>query len=248
MHRNYQERHYRQLVKGAGLRVFRVVVQETDLFIQAEQDVQELVRESVLRHRGYLESYIRQNPEFAKTLRPWPSRGPVPAIIAQMIFAAQKCSVGPMAAVAGSIAELVGRDILNHSEQVIVENGGDIFIHTHAAVTIAIFAGDSPLSLRVGLRLDPDDHPAAVCTSSGKIGHSLSLGNADAVCVVSDSCALADAAATSIGNRVAAKNDIPQAIEFGKRIEGLRGLAVIHGEAFGLWGRLNVVPLQTKNG
>jgi ApbE superfamily uncharacterized protein (UPF0280 family) len=94
--------------------------------------------------------------------------------------------------------------------------------------------------------MDCWEKPIAVCTSSAKVGHSLSLGNADAVCVVSESCALADAVATSTGNRVHSKTDISKAIDFGKKIEGVLGLAVIMDDELGLWGAIEVVPLEIK--
>ena len=100
-----------------------------------------------------------------------------------------------MAAVAGAIAEHVGGDLLSYTEEVIIENGGDVFIKTHGPVTVGVFAGNSPLSLRIGLRLNSMEAPLSVCTSSGTVGHSLSFGKADAVSVIARSCALADAAA-----------------------------------------------------
>jgi ApbE superfamily uncharacterized protein (UPF0280 family) len=129
-----------------------------------------------------------------------------------------------------------------------VENGGDIFIKTDGPIIISIFAGTSPLSLRVGLRLDCGVKPFGVCTSSGTVGHSLSLGKADAVSVVSESCALADAAATAVGNLVNSKTDIRPALNFGKSITGVEGIVVIIGEDIGMWGELEVVPLKGEKG
>ena len=104
------------------------------------------------------------------------------------------------------------------------------------------------MSLRIGIRVNGGPMPMGVCTSSGTVGHSLSLGMADAVCVVSDSCSLADAAATSIGNRVTSKTNIQPAIDFGKHIEGVRGIVVIIDHNVGIWGDLNVVPLKLEKG
>jgi ApbE superfamily uncharacterized protein (UPF0280 family) len=126
---------------------------------------------------------------------------------------------------------------------VVVENGGDTFIRSLAPITVAIYAGKSPLSMRVGLQLPPAPRPVAVCTSSGTVGHSLSMGRADAVCVLAKSCALADAAATAIGNRVGSPGHIGGAIDFGRSISGVDGLVVIAGRQMGMWGALEVVPL-----
>jgi ApbE superfamily uncharacterized protein (UPF0280 family) len=113
---------------------------------------------------------------------------------------------------------------------------------------MGIYAGTSPLNMKVGLRIPAADQPIGVCTSSGTIGHSKSLGRADAVCVVSKDCALADAAATAVGNRVGAAADIEKAVEFGRHIDGVRGVVVIAGDRIGLWGDIELVPLQRKKG
>lgn len=239
-----QKRSYRNLLSSEDRVAFRVAVQETDLYVQASKPLEDITRELILKHRGYIEKYIEKHPEFLDTLKPWRVHGPAPIIICDMVSAGQKAGVGPMAAVAGAIAEHVGVDLLKYTDEVVVENGGDIFLKTDDPVTMGIFAGTSPLSMRMGLRIKSKEKPVGVCTSSGTVGHSLSLGKADAICVVSDSCPLADAAATSIGNRLKSKDRIGSAIDFGKTIDGVNGIVVILGEAVGIWGDLEVVPLN----
>ncbi|MGE0084653.1 MAG: UPF0280 family protein [Desulfococcaceae bacterium] len=240
----YEKRTYRDLIDRGRRSFYRVTVKETDLYVHTEPAMENRVRELVLQYRGYIESYIFQFPEFARTLSPWHIHGPVPNIIRDMAEAGGKAGVGPMAAVAGAVAEYAGRDLMKQSREVIVENGGDIFLKTDAPVTIAIYAGKSPLSLKVGLRVNAAEKPMGVCTSSGTVGHSLSLGKADAVCAISDSCALADAAATAIGNHARSKGDIQKAIAFGQSIEGLSGLVVIVGDKMGMWGDIEPVPVS----
>ena len=244
----YQERTYRNRVHSETLRAFKVVVKETDLLVHAPQDLARETRELVLEHRGYVEAYIKTHPDFITTLTPWRLKGPAPNIISDMTKAGANAGVGPMAAIAGAIAECVGLGLLNHTDQVIVENGGDIFIRTDGPVTVGIFAGRSLLSMRIGIRLYPERMPAAVCTSSGTVGHSLSLGRSDAVCVVAASCAIADAAATSIGNLVRSPADINDAISAGRRIKHIRGIVVIAGDKMGMWGDLAVIALGGKKG
>jgi ApbE superfamily uncharacterized protein (UPF0280 family) len=248
MAKKYKERTYRNLVDCNRLQAFRVIVKETDLLVHARTNLAEMTKELVLQYRGYIESYIAAFPEFVETLRPWRLRGPAPKIVDDMTRAGECARVGPMAAVAGALAEHVGLELLSHSPEVIVENGGDIFLKTDAPVTVGIFAGKSPLSLHIGLQIESHQRPKAVCTSSATIGHSLSLGKADAICVVSDSCALADAAATSIGNMIHSKKDIQAGIEAAKNIENIDGIAIIIGEDIGLWGALEIVHLKTKKG
>ncbi|MDF1591358.1 MAG: UPF0280 family protein [Desulfobacterales bacterium] len=234
---------YRNLISKKGLVSFRVAVKETDLLVQALGGLEEPTTELVLRYRGIIESYGQRYPEFLRTLTPWQIPGPAPLIIRDMAAAGEAAGVGPMAAVAGAIGAHVGADLLSYSSEVIVENGGDIFLKTKDPGTVAIYAGESPLSLKIGLKVYPDDKPLGVCTSSGTVGHSLSFGRADAVCVISRDCALADAAATSVCNQVKSGKDIQKAIDFGKRIRSVNGLVIIIGEQIGMWGDIEIVPL-----
>jgi ApbE superfamily uncharacterized protein (UPF0280 family) len=243
----HQERTYRNLVNTEKLIAFRVVVKETDLLVHAGKNLEHETRELVLEHRGYVEAYIKAHPAFAAALTPWRLDGPAPTIVVDMVRAAENAGVGPMAAIAGAVAEHAGLGLLKSTESVIVENGGDVFIKTDTPLTVAIFAGKSPLSLRIGIRLSGGPKPMAVCTSSGTVGHSLSFGQADAVCVVADSCAIADAAATAIGNQIQSIADIGYAIGKGKSIENIRGIIIVVGEKMGMWGDLELVPLPGKN-
>jgi len=241
-----QQRSYRSAIRCSRLVHFQITVKETDLMVSASIPLESAARELILTHRGYLESYIEQYPDFLTTLKPWRISGPAPAIVREMALAGEKAGVGPMAAVAGAISEAVGRGLLQLSDEVIVENGGDTFFKTRLPVIAGIYAGSSPLSMKVGLKVDSTAHPVSLCTSSGTVGHSLSFGKADAVCVMSDSCALADAVATAVGNRVRSARDISSAIHFGKSIPGVSGLAVIIGKDMGLWGSLEVIALKGK--
>jgi ApbE superfamily uncharacterized protein (UPF0280 family) len=102
--------------------------------------------------------------------------------------------------------------------------------------------------MQVGVKINSEKKPAAVCTSSGTLGHSLSFGQADAVCVVADSCALADAAGTSIGNLIQSPDDIDVAIGSGKRFGDIKGIVIIAGDKIGAWGDLELIPLAGKKG
>jgi len=141
------------------------------------------------------------------------------------------------------MAESVSKDLLKLSKEVIVENGGDIFLATSKERTIGIYAGSSPLSLKIGMVIGPEDSPLGVCTSSGTVGPSLSFGKADAVCVLSKSTALADAGATAVGNIVREKKDIELGLERGKEIEGILGVLIILGEKMGVWGNVKLIQL-----
>jgi len=149
-----------------------------------------------------------------------------------------------MAAVAGAVAEWVSNDLLRFSKEVIVENGGDIYLSTSKERVIGIYAGRSPLSLKIGMVIRPEETPLGICTSSGTVGHSLSFGKADAVCILSKSAALADAAATAVGNIVRGKKDVESGLERGKTIGGVLGMVIVVEEKMGVWGNIRLIRLQ----
>jgi len=239
----HAERLYRNRIRQHHLTAFRTVVKETDLHIQAGTSLIAESRESILRHRATIESFAGQYPEFVSSLVPLQFKTPVPPIIDDMLQAGLQAGVGPMAAVAGAVAAHVGMDLLSLSPEIIVENGGDVFLQTNRTVTIGIFANQSVLNLRLGIEMVCQNSPLSVCTSSGTFGHSLSRGRADAVTVLSPSCPLADAAATAIGNLVGSKSDIDAALEFGKHIKGVQGMIIIKDDKAGIWGDMKIVRL-----
>jgi ApbE superfamily uncharacterized protein (UPF0280 family) len=240
----YEERTYRNLVKTDDLVKFEVIVKETDLLVRAERDLFRETRESVLKYRRQLETYIEMNPEFQSSLLPLKDDPYAPAIVQAMIRASQLAHVGPMAAVAGAMAEWVSKDLLKLSKEVIIENGGDIYLATSKERIIGIYAGHSPLSLKIGIVIRPEESPLGICTSSGTVGHSLSFGKADAVCILSKSATLADAAATAVGNLVQDKKGIKSGLERGKEIEGVSGTLIIVGEKMGVWGNIKLTELS----
>ena len=239
----YEQRTYRNLVKTDDLVKFEVVVKETDLLVRAESNLSNETRESVLNYRHQLETYITMHPEFQRSLIPLAEDPRAPELVREMIRVSQMARVGPMAGVAGAMAEWVSRDLLKFSKEVITENGGDIYLATNRERTIGIYAGQSPLSLKIGVVIGPEESPLGICTSSGTVGPSLSFGKADAVCILSKSAALADAAATAVGNIVREKKDIELGFERGREIEGILGIVIIVGEKMGVWGSIKLTQL-----
>jgi ApbE superfamily uncharacterized protein (UPF0280 family) len=240
---DFRERTYRRRVRSRGLVSFQVQIKETDLWVSAGRDLTLEARDAAIACRHPLEHYIRADPSFLTSLVPIQEDSYAPTMVKEMMKSARQTGVGPMAAVAGAIAQCVGEVLLGLSEEVIVENGGDLFLAAKRPITVAIFAGGSPLSERLGMRFYPHQMPLGVCTSSGTIGHSLSLGKADAVCVLSHSGALADAAATALGNRIKSARDMEPAMDWARSVEGLLGGVVIIGSTMGSWGEVELVKL-----
>jgi len=238
---------YRAVMGAAGLTRSVVRVKETDLLILADRDVTEEARAAVLEGRASLEDYIKEHPEFLASLVPLPRDPLAPPLAKAMFDAASTVGVGPMAAVAGAIAEFVGLALVSQGvEEVVVENGGDLFIHMRENPVVRVFAGSSPLSNKVGVRLPQGVRPLGVCTSSGTVGHSLSLGRADAVTVVAGSAPLADAAATRLGNEIKGAGDIAASLALLRGVQGILGAVCIVGDRIGAWGEIELEPLSSR--
>lgn len=219
---------------------FQICVRETDLMIFADRDLTQEALHSVHYFRTHIESYILQNPSFETSLVPLPFDSKAPPIVREMLNAGIIANVGPMASVAGAIAEFVGHDLQTICTCVIVENGGDIYLNSRDDIKIGLFAGESPLSDRIAIRVLAAQMPLGVCTSSATVGPSLSLGKADAVCIVSPNTALADAMATSVGNRVGCKNDIRAALEYAVSIPNIMGAIIITDDTIGIKGDIHL--------
>ncbi|MEN8134047.1 MAG: UPF0280 family protein [Thermodesulfobacteriota bacterium] len=246
---SYRDRKYRKIPETSGLQSCQVKVRETDLHILAPIDVAAEATHLIVQYRIQLENYLARSPAFSDSLTPLDDDPTGVPLVREMLRAGLAAGVGPMAAVAGVIAEYVGRDLLkiNACDEVVVENGGDIFMQRRKDCIAAIFAGESPLSYRVGVRVPAESMPLGICTSSGTVGHSLSLGQADSVTVISPSTALADAAATKLGNEVGRGGDIGPALDVAATIPGLTGVVIVVGEELGAWGQVELVEIDNQD-
>jgi len=236
----YEPRLYRLDARPEKLVAFKVEIKESDLLIFAEKNLKKEALKELEKVRDEIESWISIYPEFYSSLvpLPLPPRREVPAVVREMYEAARVAGVGPMAAVAGAVAAAVGRKLLQFSCEVIVENGGDIFCFSLQERYSLVYAGSSPFSENIAVKI-PAGEPLGICTSSGTIGHSLSFGRADAVVVVDSNAALADAAATAIGNVVRGPDDIEKGLKKAVDI-GVRGVLIILGDRLGVRGDIEL--------
>jgi ApbE superfamily uncharacterized protein (UPF0280 family) len=234
------DRTYRRFISRRNYTHFTVKISETDLYILADSDLSDLAFRSAQRCRMQIEEYIRIHPEFRTSLVPVSLDAYAPDLVKDMLKASAAAGVGPMASVAGAIAEHVGKELTRKSANVMVENGGDIYLNVDENLLIGIFAGDSPLTGRVALSIDAKESPIGICTSSGTVGHSLSFGIADAVCIKSKSTALADAAATSVGNLIRKKSDVKKGLERAMNIPGVLGALIVVDDTLAVQGSMNL--------
>ena len=238
------ERSYRQGMCPRDLVVFRVVVGETDLWVAAQANLYKFTEERVKFYRRQLRAYMERDAGFAVALTPRPALSDAPPLVLSMLEAGRLAVVGPMAAVAGAIAQAVGRDLAEYSPEIILENGGDIYLRSRVQRIIALHAGQSEFSDRIGIVLPPSPEGIGICTSSGTIGPSLSFGRADAATIVADDAALADAAASALGNLVQQPRDLEKAVRTCGEIPGVRGALAVLGSHLAISGGITLTPLS----
>lgn len=221
---SYQTRFYRDFT-AVDLIKTQICVKETDLLILSDKKLsKDFLKEKIIFYRREIEDYIEKDNLFKVSLKPVKALPEAPNIIKDMIQACTKANVGPMASIAGAIAQYLGNELLEFCNEVIVENGGDIFLKIKKPRQIGIYAGESVFSDKLSLKIKPQDNIFGICSSSGTIGHSLSFGNADCVIILSNSSILADGVATATANLVKNKSDVERAVNFAKNIEGVKGV------------------------
>ncbi|MBU4175464.1 MAG: UPF0280 family protein [Actinobacteria bacterium] len=231
-------RAYRGVMEPEGLDCYRVVIGESDLYICTEGEWKSRARESLAERRRELEEYLESHPSFGMSFKPVPATGDAPGIVEEMARAASVFDVGPMASVAGAIAQRVGRDLLNLSSQVIVENGGDIFMAGGRKRRVRVFAGEGAPAIDIKLACSPGG--MGLCTSSATVGPSVSLGAADAVAVLAQTATLADAAASAFGNMVNSTEEIGDVLTGASEHAEVLGIVVVAGGSVGVWGGLEI--------
>ncbi|MEJ5228818.1 MAG: UPF0280 family protein [Pseudothermotoga sp.] len=244
MNRFYRDFHSNRL------EAFTISYMETDLWIGVDRFQTEMidkVLDLVMKLHKDLHEYIDFDKNFLLSFEPIEIKNGCAPIVEKMATAAQYANVGPMAAVAGAFADEVGRLLVEQfrCSEVVVENGGDIFIKNLEPMTICVYAGDSPLSQRVGLRIPPG--VCGVCTSSGTVGHSISFGRADAVTVVSQNATIADAFATAYCNMIKTAEDMENLLNKALN-EFVQSVLVIYKDRLGFVGKHELVFIEQRQG
>lgn len=248
---NYEQRFYRNKFNTQRFKGFQIKYLETDLWIGTDPEsfkpeMQEVALARVKELRQKLDDYIKTEPEFAKTLKPFQPNNSAPKEAKQMAFAAAKAGIGPMAAVAGLFAREAGKVISQNFsvKELVIENGGDIFALLKHELVLSVFAGNSPLSEKIGLKIKPDISPLGICTSAGTIGPSLSFGKADAVVVVAKDALVADTFATAFGNKIKSPADVEKIINEANIHPEILSLLIICEDKVGVWGEFEIKILK----
>ncbi len=247
----FQQRTYRSQFNTSRFTGFEIKYQETDLWIGVDPEsfkpgMKEAALNKIKALRQKLDDYINTEPFFKKSLKPFQPQKSAPAEAIEMAQAAEKAGTGPMSTVAGLFAREIGDEIIQNFSvnELVIENGGDIFALLKKTLVLSVFAGDSPLSERIGIEITPAISPLGICTSAGTVGPSLSYGKADAVVVIAENVLVADAFATAFGNKVKSPNDVEKVINLTEKYPEILSLLIICEDKIGIRGDYEIKILK----
>ena len=239
----FEERTYRTQFNSERFTGFEISYLETDLWIGVDSssfqpEIKEIALAKIKSLRNKLDEYIKAEPFFKKSLKPFNPSDLALLEAKQMAAAAEKAGIGPMSAVAGLFAREVGEEIIRNFlvDEMVIENGGDIYVLLKDELVLSVFAGESILSERIGLVIPADKKKLGICTSAGTVGPSLSYGKADAVVVICEDILLADAFATALGNKVKSPNDVEKVIKQSEKYPEILSLLIICEDKIGIRG------------
>ena len=239
----YKERTYRSRFSDDERRWFCVKFLESDLWIGVDSGSYRASMEAdtyamLVELRRSMDAYLLMDPAYKAALTPYDAGLEAPEILKEMSRVSHKTGIGPMSAVAGAVARHVAEFL--GTKEVIVENGGDIYAQACSDMDISVFAGQSPLSEKIGLHIPAASFPLGICTSSGTVGPSLSLGRADAVMIVCKDVMLADSYATAMANRIKTVNDLQPVIDRISAIPEILGAIAVKDDRMAITGQFEL--------
>ena len=241
---NFEARKYREHMGIERFESFVITQKDSDLWIGIDKEsfqpkIKKYAEKKLIKLRSELEKYLDVHTEFQKSFTSVKALHSAPIIAKAMSSASMKAQTGPMAAVAGAFSQFIGRAIQKKFDvqEIVVENGGDIYISTKKDLFISVFAGSSSLSEKVGINISGATEKLGICTSAGTVGPSFSFGKADAVMVVCEDTLVADAYATAIANEVRTADDIEAALRYVDSEPLIQTVLVICEEKIGIKGK-----------
>lgn len=234
---------YRDSIRYKEKHNWRIIYKYSDLLVSCDRDLSFKIGRLIKEIYDLLESFIKKEQSFQKSLSPVKIEQNFPDIIKKMCRRAAIFNVGPMAAVAGAVCEYIAAGLDRHCRRLIIENGGDVYIKSNKDVDIGVYLKNVNFKDKIYLKIKAKDTPCGVCSSSGSFGHSLSMGKSDLVAVLSKSTISADAAATAIANKIIKPSDIDENIEHYKTIKDISGILIIKDDRIGLWGNIELVNI-----
>lgn len=219
------------------------VENESDCTVVSEKkEAIQVARRQLLADRIILQKFVKAHPDWLKALNPVLSKDP-PLIVKRMEEAAEKAQVGPMAAIAGALADRMQEEMIQQVQvkTAVVENGGEIAVNSTTDIIIGLYVLTTALKANLGFRFKGENPPLGIGTSSGQFGHAISFGEADAVTIFAADAALGDAAATRVCNSVTGPDHekaVQASLEIIDEIEGVSGAFIVRGKFVGQKGKI----------
>lgn len=221
-----------------SLKTYEVLYKETSLLVKTEKDFSKKILRYIIEVRKPIENYIKTHPEFKTSLKPILPNSSMPQIVKKMCETTLRLNIGPMASIAGTVSEYVGKKLLNFTKNVIIENGGDIFCNLLRPIKVGIYSGtNSIFSNKLAILVKLTNQNLGICTSSGTLGHSLSFGKSDAVVIISSSAMFSDALATATGNLVKTEKDLELATGYAKSFPESICVCIIKNKTISFWAK-----------
>jgi ApbE superfamily uncharacterized protein (UPF0280 family) len=232
---------YRSKVRSRNRYNWRILYKYSDILVSSDKNVGDRLKKLVKEIYSILESHIKENPSFQKSLSPLESKPRYHPVIQKMCIKSAVFNVGPMATVAGAVCDFLAGGLDKCGRCLIIENGGDVFIKSDRDVNLGVYLKDKHFADKLYLRVRKDYMPCGLCSSSGSFGHSLSMGKSDLVTVLAESTISADGAATSVANSINSSEDISKTINSYKTIKDIRGILIVKDDKLGIWGNIELI-------
>jgi len=235
----YEERFYRNSISSK----FRLDIsfKESDLLISSDKEIdKDLAKNILIKYYNQIEKYAEINPQFVKSLSPIAQDLEAPPIVRKMIESSHLTGIGPFSSVAGAVALYVGEELLKLADEVIIENGGDLFLKINEDKRIGVYLGERTELKSLTIKIKKQDYPFGIASSSAYLGHSLNLGRADLVTVIAKDSIIADGFATSLSNPIKKEENIEKVLGFAKESDSIEGLLVAFEGKIFLWGALEI--------
>lgn len=229
---------YRCSVKNKEKYSWLVSYYYTDILISSNKNIKNKIEKPLKKIYEVLNACIKSDPLFLKSLSPIKIKPSFPPIIKEMCARSAVFNVGPMAAVAGTVNEYLASYLQKYCEILIIENGGDTYIKAGRDLNVGIYVKNPDFKNRIALKINVENMPCGLCSSSGTFGHSFSMGKCDLAVVLAKSAITADAAATAFGNSISCEGDISGSITYFKKFEDIKGLLAIKDKKIGAWGAI----------
>ncbi len=244
----YSERFYRTDNKTERWNSFIIRNETTDLFIRSAEDLSAIGLKIIEKLRNDIRVHINRQLEFQTSYSPVERLDNTPEIVQLMYHASERTNTGPFASVAGAIAQMTGFELMNYTNEIIVENGGDIWMSLTEPAVVQVHSDNAEFDGKTRLLISPEDTPCGICTTSGKVGPSFSFGKADSVTIIGDCAATADAAATLAGNIVKDEDDITKALNHATAVNSVTGAVIIIKNKMGIQGSVKLInPMEESS-